>query len=149
MKTMNKKPFIRKIALLLSVLSAVMLFASCGGSEGNGKYGKYEVNIKEFYIEDYRWSDSKLAVIYTFTNNSGSKTTFDDCFDVSVYQNGAALSLAYDAENYWDDIKPGATVEVKMHYYISNLTDDIEIEICAKGKDKVILSKTYSIPESE
>jgi hypothetical protein len=108
------------------------------------------VDIKEFYIvEDDIFYRGDLLVIYTFTNNSGSKKTFDDCFDVSVYQNGAALPLAYGAENYWDDIEPGATVDVKMHYDLNNRTDDIEIEICADGKDKVILSKTYSIPESE
>ena len=147
MKTMNKKSFIRKIALLLSVLSAVMLFASCGESEGNGKYGKYEVEITEFYIED-NWSNS-LRVIYTFTNNSGSKTNFDDCFDDAVYQNGAALPYDYDFENYFDDIKPGATADVLVSYDITNTTDDIEIEICADGKDKVILSKTYSLTDSE
>ena len=147
MKTMNKKPFIRKIALLLSVLSAVMLFASCGESEGNGKYGKYEVEIKEISIGSYYYTDC-VIVVYTFTNNSESNASFLTCFEDEVYQNGVALGN-YGGKNYTDYIKPGTTVDVIVNYPLNNTTGDIEIEICADGEDKVILSETYSIPESE
>lgn len=147
MKTMNKKQFIRKIALLLSVLTAVMLFASCGESEGNGKYGKYEVEIKEISIGRYLYTDC-VIVVYTFTNNSDSKISFYSCFEDEVYQNGVALEN-YGGENYFDDIKPGTTVDVIVNYPLKNTTGDVEIEVCAGSEDKVILSETYSIPESE
>ena len=149
MKKSNKKTFVRTSALLMAVLCTLMLFISCSGDQAeNGKYGKLKVEIKDFYI-DSRFFGDYLIVTYTFTNNSDSNQIFDDCFDEVVYQNGVALSYGYDFENYWNDVKPGATVDVNVSYVLSNTTDDIEIEITADGKNKAILSKTCSISESE
>lgn len=149
MKKSNKKTFIRTTALIIAVLCTLMLFISCGGDQAeNGKYGKLKVEIKDFRI-DSRFFGDYLIVTYTFENNSNSNQTFDDCFDEVVYQNGVALSYGYDFINYWNDVKSGATVDVEVSYILSNATDDIEIEITVNGEDKIILSQTYSLIESE
>ena len=151
MRKSNKKIFIRTNALIIAILCTLMLFISCDGDQtetGNGKYGKVQVEIKDFDIGNWMSSDY-LVVTYSFTNNSNKNQTFADCFDDIVYQNGVALSQGFGFENYWNDVKPGTTVDVEVPYELSNYTDDIEIEITVDGEDKVILSKTCSISESE
>ena len=148
----------KKIGLLLAILMlASFAMSSCGAPstppagttpnvhENNEKsnLGKYNVVIADAYV------DGNLYVKYIFTNNSSESKAFAYSVDVNVYQDGIALgeNSIYSIHDKTTDVKPGASMEIVIRYYLRNETSDIEIEIVPLGKTSPKVTKTFRIAD--
>ena len=148
----------KKIVLLLAILMlASFAMSSCGelstpsadsgtsGAQDDGKsnLGEYNVVIDDVYV------DGNLHVKYIFTNNSSTPKAFYLAVDANVYQDGIALerNSIYSINEESADIKPGASIEIEIRYYLRNDTSDIEIEMTPLFKSSPKLIKTFKIAD--
>ncbi|MBO0472077.1 DUF5067 domain-containing protein [Enterococcus sp. DIV0242_7C1] len=112
-----------------------------------GDLGDYHVAIKEFtFAKDYSGADVGV-VEYEFTNNSDTNAMFLTSITTKAFQNGAALQLAIMAEEGYVDsmteIQPGATLNLKVPYKLSDLSAPVSVEATKLFSNKEKLSKEF------
>ncbi|EOI01678.1 hypothetical protein UAY_01086 [Enterococcus moraviensis ATCC BAA-383] len=112
-----------------------------------GDLGDYHVVIKELTLaKDYNGED--VGVIdYEFTNNSDKNAMFLTSITTKAFQNGVALQLAIMTESGYVDsmteIQPGATLNLKVPYKLTDMTTPISVEATKLFSDKVKLTKEF------
>ena len=132
-----------KTKLLCLLLAALMLLSSltaCGKDKAKDsnliKLGDYELLYKGACImED---SDGNDAIVLTldFTNNGKENASYLWSVDETLMQNGTELEVAtvytdYDTfttviENQFEEVAPGATLEVQTAFVLNNASGEIE-----------------------
>ena len=129
------------------LLSAIMLFslASCGkdGGKSSGdpnliKLDDYELLYKSACIMEN--SDGKDALVLTldFTNTGEESSSYLWNVLESATQNGTELSittvytdyetLAAISDSQWEEVAPGATIEVHTAFLLKDTTSKVEIK---------------------
>ncbi|WP_086313664.1 hypothetical protein A5821_001194 [Enterococcus sp. 7F3_DIV0205] len=112
-----------------------------------GDLGDYHVAIKELsFAKDYNGED--VGVIdYEFTNNSDKNAMFLTSITTKAFQNGIALQLAIMSESGYVDsmteIQPGATLNLKVPYKLTDMTTPVSVEATKLFSDKVKLTKEF------
>ena len=136
------------------LLSAVMLFslASCGkgGGKSSGdpnliKLDDYELLYKSACIMEN--SDGKDALVLTldFTNTGEESSSYLWNVLESATQNGTELSittvytdyetLAAISDSQWEEVAPGATIEVQTAFELLDTTNKVEVSFgCSAAK---------------
>ncbi|MFD1900183.1 DUF5067 domain-containing protein [Enterococcus termitis] len=112
-----------------------------------GDLGDYHVTIKEFtFAKDYSGEDVGV-VEYEFTNNSNENAMFLTSITTKAFQNGVALQLAVMSEaGYVDsmtEIQPGATLNLKVPYKLSDTSSPVSVEATKLFSNKEKLSKEF------
>ena len=128
------------LCLLLAVLMLLSSLTACGKDKAKDsnliKLGDYELLYKGACImED---SDGNDAIVLTldFTNNGKENASYLWSVDETLMQNGTELEVAtvytdYNTfttviENQFEEIAPGATLEVQTAFVLNNASDEIE-----------------------
>ena len=144
-------------------LSAVMLFslASCGkdGGKSSGdpnliKLDDYELLYKSACIMEN--SDGKDALVLTldFTNTGEESSSYLWNVLESATQNGTELSittvytdyetLAAISDSQWEEVAPGATIEVQTAFELLDTTNKVEVsfgQLFGSKSGKTVLEK--------
>ena len=132
-----------KIKLLCLLLAALMLLSSltaCGKDKAKDsnliKLGDYELLYKGACIMEDSDGNDAIVLSLDFTNNSKENASYLWSVDETLMQNGTELEVAtvytdYDTfttviENQFEEVAPGATLEVQTAFVLNNASDKIE-----------------------
>ena len=130
----------KTLCLLLAALMLLSSLTACGKDKEKDsnliKLGDYELLYKGACImED---SDGNDAIVLTldFTNNGKENASYLWSVDETLMQNGTELEVAtvytdYDTfttviENQFEEVAPGATLEVQTAFVLNNASGEIE-----------------------
>ena len=133
-----------KTKLLCLILTALMLLSgltACGkdkeGKDSNLiKLGDYELLYKGACIMEDSDGNDAIVLSLDFTNNSKENASYLWSVDETLMQNGTELEVAtvytdYDTfttviENQFEEVAPGATLEVQTAFVLNNASGEIE-----------------------
>ena len=131
-----------KIKLLCLLLAVLMLFSltACGKEKTADsnliKLGDYELLYKGACIMEDSDGNDAIVLSLDFTNNSKENASYLWSVDETLMQNGTELEVAtvytdYDTfttviENQFEEVAPGATLEVQTAFVLNNASGEIE-----------------------
>ena len=132
-----------KTKLLCLLLAMPMLLSSltaCGKDKAKDsnliKLGDYELLYKGACIMEDSDGNDAIVLSLDFTNNSKENASYLWSVDETLMQNGTELEVAtvytdYDTfttviENQFEEVAPGATLEVQTAFVLNNASDKIE-----------------------
>ena len=132
-----------KTKLLCLLLAALMLLSSltaCGKDKAKDsnliKLGDYELLYKGACIMEDSDGNDAIVLSLDFTNNSKENASYLWSVDETLMQNGTELEVAtvytdYDTfttviENQFEEVAPGATLEVQTAFVLNNASGEIE-----------------------
>ena len=132
-----------KIKLLCLLLAALMLLSSltaCGKDKTADsnliKLGDYELLYKGACIMEDSDGNDAIVLSLDFTNNSKENASYLWSVDETLMQNGTELGVAtvytdYNTfttviENQFEEVAPGATLEVQTAFVLNNASGEIE-----------------------
>ena len=132
-----------KTKLLCLLLTALMLLSSltaCGKDKAKDsnliKLGDYELLYKGACIMEDSDGNDAIVLSLDFTNNSKENASYLWSVDETLMQNGTELGVAtvytdYDTfttviENQFEEVAPGATLEVQTAFVLNNASGEIE-----------------------
>ena len=132
-----------KTKLLCLLLAMPMLLSSltaCGKDKAKDsnliKLGDYELLYKGACIMEDSDGNDAIVLSLDFTNNSKENASYLWSVDETLMQNGTELEVAtvytdYNTfttviENQFEEIAPGATLEVQTAFVLNNASDEIE-----------------------
>lgn len=111
---------------------------------------EYDVTI-DGCTKDVDYEGNPVVVIdFTFTNNSEETTSMSEAVYPQVFQDGVecemGISDTVDTSAYMSDVKPGASIPVKLVY---NISSDSDVEVDVSGlldtEEGTIAQQTYSL----
>ena len=132
-----------KTKLLCLLLAALMLLSSltaCGKDKEKDsnliQLGDYELLYKGACIMEDSDGNDAIVLSLDFTNNSKENASYLWSVDETLMQNGTELEVAtvytdYNTfttviENQFEEVAPGATLEVQTAFVLNNASDEIE-----------------------
>ena len=132
-----------KTKLLCLLLTALMLLSSltaCGKDKAKDsnliKLGDYELLYKGACIMEDSDGNDAIVLSLDFTNNSKENASYLWSVDETLMQNGTELEVAtvytdYNTfttviENQFEEVAPGATLEVQTAFVLNNASGEIE-----------------------
>ena len=131
-----------KTKLLCLLLAVLMLFSltACGKEKTADsnliKLGDYELLYKGACIMEDSDGNDAIVLSLDFTNNSKENASYLWSVDETLMQNGTELEVAtvytdYNTfttviENQFEEVAPGATLEVQTAFVLNNASDEIE-----------------------
>ena len=131
-----------KTKLLCLLLAVLMLFSltACGKEKTADsnliKLGDYELLYKGACIMEDSDGNDAIVLSLDFTNNSKENASYLWSVDETLMQNGTELEVAtvytdYNTfttviENQFEEVAPGATLEVQTAFVLNNASGEIE-----------------------
>lgn len=143
----------KKKLLLVSLCAIVAFgFAACGskvsevekinfeGSEQELQYTGWSVSDWSLVEDDEESLEPFILVYFNFTNKDSTGYSVQDCYGITVYQEGVeqdssveylnADSESYRAmDNFFNSVKGGGTLPIAYSCYVSNMSGEIEVEV--------------------
>ena len=131
----------KTLCLLLAALMLLSSLTACGkdkeGKDSNLiKLGDYELLYKGACIMEDSDGNDAIVLSLDFTNNSKENASYLWSVDETLMQNGTELEVAtvytdYDTfttviENQFEEVAPGATLEVQTAFVLNNASGEIE-----------------------
>ena len=130
--------------LFTILLAALMVFAlvSCGsgGAVTRGKtltLGDYVIEFAGYELTKDSLGGDAVLITYNFTNNSDEACAFTDSAYYEVLQGEESLnsttiyvseeSMDTITKNEYEEIEPGATIEVVLAYELENTTTPVKV----------------------
>ena len=128
------------LCLLLAVLMLLSSLTACGKDKAKDsnliKLGDYELLYKGACIMEDSDGNDAIVLSLDFTNNSKENASYLWSVDETIMQNGTELEVAtvytdYDTfttviENQFEEVAPGATLEVQTAFVLNNASGEIE-----------------------
>ena len=128
------------LCLLLAVLMLLSSLTACGKDKAKDsnliKLGDYELLYKGACIMEDSDGNDAIVLSLDFTNNSKENASYLWSVDETLMQNGTELEVAtvytdYDTfttviENQFEEVAPGATLEVQTAFVLNNASGEIE-----------------------
>ena len=130
----------RTLCLLLAALMLLSSLTACGKDKEKDsnliQLGDYELLYKGACIMEDSDGNDAIVLSLDFTNNSKENASYLWSVDETLMQNGTELEVAtvytdYDTfttviENQFEEIAPGATLEVQTAFVLNNASGEIE-----------------------
>ena len=130
----------KTLCLLLAALMLLSSLTACGKDKEKDsnliQLGDYELLYKGACIMEDSDGNDAIVLSLDFTNNSKENASYLWSVDETLMQNGTELEVAtvytdYDTfttviENQFEEIAPGATLEVQTAFVLNNASDEIE-----------------------
>ena len=130
----------KTLCLLLAALMLLSSLTACGkGKEKDSnliQLGDYELLYKGACIMEDSDGNDAIVLSLDFTNNSKENASYLWSVDETLMQNGTELEVAtvytdYDTfttviENQFEEVAPGATLEVQTAFVLNNASGEIE-----------------------
>ena len=130
----------KTLCLLLAALMLLSSLTACGKDKAKDsnliKLGDYELLYKGACIMEDSDGNDAIVLSLDFTNNSKENASYLWSVDETLMQNGTELEVAtvytdYNTfttviENQFEEIAPGATLEVQTAFVLNNASDEIE-----------------------
>ena len=128
------------LCLLLAVLMLLSSLTACGKDKAKDsnliKLGDYELLYKGACIMEDSDGNDAIVLSLDFTNNSKENASYLWSVDETLMQNGTELEVAtvytdYNTfttviENQFEEVAPGATLEVQTAFVLNNASGEIE-----------------------
>jgi len=129
----------KKILCLIFAVLMVLSFAACGKGKASADsniidLGDCELLYKSACIMDDSDGNDAIVLTLDFTNKGKENASYIWSVDETIMQNGVELEVAsvftgsdYSSiiDNQFKDVEPGATLEVKTAYVLSDTTSEI------------------------
>ena len=133
----------KTLCLLLAALMLLSSLTACGKDKEKDsnliKLGDYELLYKGACIMEDSDGNDAIVLSLDFTNNSKENASYLWSVDETLMQNGTELEVAtvytdYNTfttviENQFEEVAPGATLEVQTAFVLNNASDEIEATI--------------------
>ena len=111
--------------------------ADTAQQDNNSGFTDCKIEIKSCRLAKTYDGKPAVIVMYSYTNNKDTATSFSVAVQDNVFQNGIGLNEAYlldesanySADNQMKDIKKGATLDVEVAYELNDSTTDIVVEV--------------------
>ena len=130
----------KTLCLLLAALMLLSSLTACGKDKEKDsnliQLGDYELLYKGACIMEDSDGNDAIVLSLDFTNNSKENASYLWSVDETLMQNGTELEVAtvytdYNTfttviENQFEEIAPGATLEVQTAFVLNNASDEIE-----------------------
>ena len=130
----------RTLCLLLAALMLLSSLTACGKDKAKDsnliQLGDYELLYKGACIMEDSDGNDAIVLSLDFTNNSKENASYLWSVDETLMQNGTELEVAtvytdYDTfttviENQFEEVAPGATLEVQTAFVLNNASGEIE-----------------------
>ena len=130
----------KTLCLLLAALMLLSSLTACGKDKEKDsnliKLGDYELLYKGACIMEDSDGNDAIVLSLDFANNSKENASYLWSVDETLMQNGTELEVAtvytdYDTfttviENQFEEIAPGATLEVQTAFVLNNASGEIE-----------------------
>lgn len=130
----------RTLCLLLAALMLLSSLTACGKDKEKDsnliQLGDYELLYKGACIMEDSDGNDAIVLSLDFTNNSKENASYLWSVDETLMQNGTELEVAtvytdYNTfttviENQFEEVAPGATLEVQTAFVLNNASDEIE-----------------------
>ena len=130
----------KTLCLLLAALMLLSSLTACGKDKEKDsnliQLGDYELLYKGACIMEDSDGNDAIVLSLDFTNNSKENASYLWSVDETLMQNGTELEVAtvytdYDTfttviENQFEEIAPGATLEVQTAFVLNNASGEIE-----------------------
>ena len=130
----------KTLCLLLAALMLLSSLTACGKDKAKDsnliKLGDYELLYKGACIMEDSDGNDAIVLSLDFTNNSKENASYLWSVDETLMQNGTELEVAtvytdYDTfttviENQFEEVAPGATLEVQTAFVLNNASGEIE-----------------------
>ena len=130
----------RTLCLLLAALMLLSSLTACGKDKEKDsnliQLGDYELLYKGACIMEDSDGNDAIVLSLDFTNNSKENASYLWSVDETLMQNGTELEVAtvytdYDTfttviENQFEEVAPGATLEVQTAFVLNNASGEIE-----------------------
>ena len=130
----------KTLCLLLAALMLLSSLTACGKDKEKDsnliKLGDYELLYKGACIMEDSDGNDAIVLSLDFTNNSKENASYLWSVDETLMQNGTELEVAtvytdYNTfttviENQFEEVAPGATLEVQTAFVLNNASDKIE-----------------------
>ena len=130
----------KTLCLLLAALMLLSSLTACGKDKAKDsnliKLGDYELLYKGACIMEDSDGNDAIVLSLDFTNNSKENASYLWSVDETLMQNGTELEVAtvytdYNTfttviENQFEEIAPGATLEVQTAFVLNNASGEIE-----------------------
>ena len=130
----------KTLCLLLTALMLLSSLTACGKDKEKDsnliKLGDYELLYKGACIMEDSDGNDAIVLSLDFTNNSKENASYLWSVDETLMQNGTELEVAtvytdYDTfttviENQFEEVAPGATLEVQTAFVLNNASGEIE-----------------------
>ena len=130
----------KTLCLLLAALMLLSSLTACGKDKEKDsnliQLGDYELLYKGACIMEDSDGNDAIVLSLDFTNNSKENASYLWSVDETLMQNGTELEVAtvytdYDTfttviENQFEEVAPGATLEVQTAFVLNNASDEIE-----------------------
>ena len=130
----------KTLCLLLAALMLLSSLTACGKDKEKDsnliQLGDYELLYKGACIMEDSDGNDAIVLSLDFTNNSKENASYLWSVDETLMQNGTELEVAtvytdYDTfttviENQFEEVAPGATLEVQTAFVLNNASDKIE-----------------------
>ena len=130
----------KTLCLLLAALMLLSSLTACGKDKAKDsnliQLGDYELLYKGACIMEDSDGNDAIVLSLDFTNNSKENASYLWSVDETIMQNGTELEVAtvytdYDTfttviENQFEEVAPGATLEVQTAFVLNNASGEIE-----------------------
>ena len=130
----------KTLCLLLAALMLLSSLTACGKDKEKDsnliKLGDYELLYKGACIMEDSDGNDAIVLSLDFTNNSKENASYLWSVDETLMQNGTELEVAtvytdYNTfttviENQFEEVAPGATLEVQTAFVLNNASGEIE-----------------------
>ena len=130
----------KTLCLLLAALMLLSSLTACGKDKEKDsnliQLGDYELLYKGACIMEDSDGNDAIVLSLDFTNNSKENASYLWSVDETIMQNGTELEVAtvytdYDTfttviENQFEEVAPGATLEVQTAFVLNNASGEIE-----------------------
>ena len=130
----------KTLCLLLAALMLLSSLTACGKDKEKDsnliQLGDYELLYKGACIMEDSDGNDAIVLSLDFTNNSKENASYLWSVDETLMQNGTELEVAtvytdYNTfttviENQFEEVAPGATLEVQTAFVLNNASDEIE-----------------------
>ena len=130
----------KTLCLLLAALMLLSSLTACGKDKEKDsnliQLGDYELLYKGACIMEDSDGNDAIVLSLDFTNNSKENASYLWSVDETLMQNGTELEVAtvytdYNTfttviENQFEEVAPGATLEVQTAFVLNNASDKIE-----------------------
>ena len=130
----------KTLCLLLAALMLLSSLTACGKDKAKDsnliKLGDYELLYKGACIMEDSDGNDAIVLSLDFTNNSKENASYLWSVDETLMQNGTELEVAtvytdYNTfttviENQFEEVAPGATLEVQTAFVLNNASGEIE-----------------------
>ena len=130
----------KTLCLLLAALMLLSSLTACGKDKEKDsnliQLGDYELLYKGACIMEDSDGNDAIVLSLDFTNNSKENASYLWSVDETLMQNGTELEVAtvytdYDTfttviENQFEEVAPGATLEVQTAFVLNNASGEIE-----------------------